>query len=213
MSSHIFFCNETDCGNATTYYGATCYDCCRDRCPGCGDMGATVLGSDYCHACMSGCNHPCNTAFVSDEPQCTCNRETGLMCDFCSEEYKEPCRGCGVNSHLWVDDRYCRDCYDERYGPPRVVRVSDEHRADILANLPDTWSFTPAPPRHTSLESMRTEIAEIEARLRTNMTKAQKDDWIWLLQNRRADLADAEGGMWAGYDADDMRKLDLLARY
>ena len=291
MSSHIFFCNETDCSNTTTYYGATCYDCCEAKltreypncCPDCGDTGATMLGMDYCYPCWTkrrhGCppqhycmkcdsffalkegdderpqcykckewdeacaeqadlpielphcerEHVCSGEWDYDlgyrvcdnsddedcpqhEPRCTCNRETGLMCDFCAEEYKDPCRGCGVNTHLWVDDRYCRDCYDERYGPPRVVRVSDEHRADLLANLPDTWSFTPAPPRHTSLESMRTEIAEIEARLRTNMTKAQKDDWIWLLQNRRADLAEAEKEMWDQYDQDDLRKLDLQCR-
>jgi hypothetical protein len=157
------------------------------------------------------------------EPQCTCNRETGLMCDLCSEEYKEPCRGCGVNSHLWTDNTYCRACYVERYGYefPKTVRVSDEIKAGLLANLPDTWSFTPAhpplppspPPRHTSLQSMRDEIEEIEARLKTNMTKGQKDDWIWLLQNRRADLAEAEKEMWAGYDADDLRKLDRASRY
>jgi hypothetical protein len=59
---------------------------------------------------------------------------------------------------------------------------------------------------------MRDEIAEIEERLKTNMTKHQKDDWIWLLQNRRGDLAAAEKEMWAGYDADDLRKLDLQSR-
>jgi hypothetical protein len=111
----------------------------------------------------------------------------------------------------------------ERYGDefPKAVRVSDELKAELLANLPDKWSFTPAhpllppspEPRHTSLQSMRDEIAEIEARLRTNMTKGQKDDWIWLLQNRRADLAEAEKEMWSGYDADDLRKLDMHMRY
>ena len=255
MSSHSYFCSEMDCSNTTTCYGATCYDCCEskftreypDRCPGCGDTGATVLGSDYCHACVSVRDHPCNTAFVADgwcpecdmytvvlpnicsrcqqkrddvctcdgnepcdhctryladeaeydawcgvpEPQCTCNRETGRMCDHCAEEYKEPCRGCGVPSQLWTDDTYCRGCYVERHG-------------DEFPPLP------PSPePRHTSLQSMRDEIAEIEARLRSNMTKGQKDDWIWLLQNRRGDLAAAEKEMWAGYDEDDLRKLDL----
>jgi len=55
---------------------------------------------------------------------------------------------------------------------------------------------------------MRAEIAEIEARLLTNMTKGQKDDWVWILQNRRADLADAEKEMWEQYDQDDLNKLD-----
>jgi hypothetical protein len=220
-------------------------------------MGATVLGSNYCHECYSRRNHPCNAAPAADgwcpecdmytvvlpnicdrcqqkrddvctcdddierscapcarriadeaeydvwcgvpEPQCTCNRETGLMCGLCAEEYAEPCRGCGVPSQLWTDDMYCRPCFVERHG--------DEFPR---AHPP----LPPSPePRHTSLESMRAEIAEIEERLQTNMTKGQKDDWVWLLLNRRADLAEAEKEMWAGYDADDLRKLDLLARY
>jgi hypothetical protein len=107
------------------------------------------------------------------------------MCDFCAEEYAEPCRGCGVPCQLWVDETYCRDCHRERYGVPETK------------------------PEHKSLESMRAEIAEIEERLKTNMTKGQKDDWIWLLQNRRADLAAAEKEMWEQYDEDDLRKLDL----
>jgi len=154
------------------------------------------------------------------------------MCDYCAEEYAEPCRGCGVPSQLWTDNTYCRKCYVERYGDefPKTVRVSDELKTELLANLPtegDKWSFTPmgrrnsvsslpplppSPPRHTSLESMREEIAEIEVRLRDGLTKSQKDDWIWLLQNRRADLAAAEKEMWEGYDQDDLNKMDLQNR-
>ena len=131
------------------------------------------------------------------------------------------CPDCGDMGAVSLSSVYCHGCQMRRSHscernladePPRVVRVSDELKAELLANLPDKWSFTPAPPRHTSLESMRTEIAEIEARLRTNMTKAQKDDWIWLLQNRRADLAEAEKEMWDQYDQDDLRKLDLQCR-
>ena len=55
---------------------------------------------------------------------------------------------------------------------------------------------------------MRAEIAEIEARLLTKMTQAQKDDWTQILQNRRADLAEARKEMWEQYDEDDLRKLD-----
>ena len=62
-----------------------------------------------------------------------------------------------------------RSCYVERYG--------DE--------------FPSHPPRK-SLEKMRAEIAEIEFRIMGKMTERQKDDWRWLLQNRRADLAEAE---------------------
>ena len=240
----------------TTDLGSTCDTCRQDWrcCPDCGDFGATVLGSNYCHECDSRRNHPCNAPPAADgwcpecdlytvvlpnicdrcqqkrddvctcyggeqcahcaryladeaeydvwcgvdEPQCECNRETGRMCDPCADEYAEPCRGCGVSSQLWTDDTYCRACYVERYG--------DEFPK---AHPP----LPPSPePRHTSLQSMRDEIAEIEARLRTNMTKGQKDDWVWLLLNRRADLAAAEKEMWDQYDADDLRKLDLQSR-
>jgi hypothetical protein len=297
-SSHLFSCHQADCCNMTTELGSTCDACRQDwrRCPDCGDMGATVLGSNYCHECYSRRNHPCNAPPAADgwcpecdmytvvlpnicakcqqkrddvctcdggepcagcahriaeaaeydvwcgvdEPQCTCNRETGLMCDLCAEEYAEPCRGCGVSSQLWTDNTYCRTCYVERYGDEfpnehaaahaeeiahlhsalgRAIAESDTRSQDQIQLLLEDhgYKFPPLPPspepRHTSLQSMRDEIAEIEARLQTNMTKGQKDDWVWLLLNRRADLAEAEKEMWAGFDADDLRKLDLLARY
>jgi len=228
-NTHLFFCITSDCGN-TAVAGTMCAECMgSEACPDCGDTGATVLGSNYCHECDSKRNHPCNTAFIEyehehtgrcgsricddvctcddgetcdhcarywadkaeeeiwcgvPEPQCECD-DSGRMCDFCAEEYAEPCRGCGVPCQLWVDETYCRDCHRERYGVPETK------------------------PEHKSLESMRAEIAEIEERLKTNMTKGQKDDWIWLLQNRRADLAAAEKEMWEQYDEDDLRKLDL----
>jgi hypothetical protein len=255
-SSHLYSCFQADCSNMTTELGSTCDACRQDwrRCPDCGDMGATVLGSNYCHECYSRRNHPCNAPPAADgwcadcnlvsvvlpnvcadcrekrddvctcyggeqcahceryladaaeydvwcgvdEPQCTCDG-SGRMCDLCADEYAEPCRGCGVPSQLWTDDMYCRPCFVERHG--------DEFPREVPP-LP------PSPePRHTSLQSMRDEIAEIEARLQTNMTKGQKDDWVWLLLNRRADLAEAEKEMWAGYDADDLRKLDMHMRY
>ena len=187
-----------------------------DGCPACGVVGATVLGSDYCHKCYPKSNEPAADGWCPNcekftvvlpnccrecqqkrddateysvwcEPNCKCDG-SGRMCDFCAEEYKEQCRGCGSYEHLWTDNTYCRGCYVKNYG--------DEFPA----------------PRHTSLQSMRDEIAEIEERLKTNMTKHQKDDWIWLLQNRRGDLAAAEKEMWAGYDDDDLRKLDLQLR-
>lgn len=182
INTHTFLCANPDCETEVKEYGMACK------------------------------NH---------ENHCTCPG-SGRMCDYCAEEYKEQCRGCGSYEHLWTDNTYCRECYVKNYGDefPSSVRVSDELKAELLANLPDTWSFTPAhpsrppspEPHHKSLESMRAEIAEIEARLLTNMTKRQKDDWIWILQNRRADLAEAEKELWEQYDADDLRKLDLASR-
>jgi hypothetical protein len=267
-------------------------------------MGATVLGTNYCHECYSRRNHPCNAPPAADgwcpecemvtvvlpnicakcqekrDNRCTCDEDTerncapcdrriadaaeydvwcgvdephcecdgsGRMCDLCAEEYAEPCRGCGVPSQLWTDNTYCRPCYVERHGDEfpnrhaaahaeeitdlhialgRAIAESDTRSQEQIQLLLEDHGYTvhrnsvsspfpplpPSPPRHTSLQSMRDEIAEIEERLNTNMTKSQKDDWIWLLQNRRADLAEAEKEMWDQFDADDLRKLDLQNR-
>jgi len=279
-SSHTFFCQQTNCSNMTTQLNSTCDAC---RCPDCGDVGATVLGSNYCHECDSKRNHPCATdgwcpdcnlvavvlpnpchecqykrddvctcddgetcdhcaRYWADkaeediwcgvpEPHCECDG-SGRMCDFCAEEYAEPCRGCGVSSQLWTDNTYCRSCYVERYGDEfpnahaaaHAEEIAHLHTAlgvaiaegdtrsqeHIQLLLEDHGYSVRVPP--PTLESMRDQIAEIEARLKTNMTKGQRDDWVWLLQNRRADLADAEKEMWSGYDKDDLRKLDLQNR-
>ena len=246
--SHLFFCITSDCGN-TAVAGATCAECTTwsKACPGCGDTGATVLGSDYCHTCMSARNHPCVTQpadgwcpecdmytvvlpnicsrcqqkrddvctcsgggepcdhcarYLADEaeydvwcgvdeqgePQC----DGGPMCDLCAEEYKEPCRGCGMPSQLWTDDTYCRKCYVDRYG--------DEFPK-------------PKPDVRAAREKIIAEITEIEARLKTKMTEDQKDDWIWLLQNRRGDLAAAEKEMWGRSLEADLRKMDQANRH
>ena len=287
MPSHDYFCHQTDCSNMTTELGSTCDTCRQDWrcCPDCGDLGATVLGSNYCHECYSRRNHPCNAPPAADgwcpecdlytvvlpnicdrcqqkrddvctcdsgepcdhcaryladeaeydvwcgvdelgepqcdggpscelcaEPRCTCNRETGRMCDVCADEYAEPCRGCGILSQLWTDNTYCRKCYVERHGDDlhlalgRAIAESDTRSQEQIQLLLDDR-------RHTSLQSIQDQIDEIEERLRSNMTKGQRDDWVWLLQNRRADLAEAEKEMWAGYDEDDLRKLDRQSRF
>ena len=253
-NTHIFFCNEADCNNMTTYYDSMCDECCEGKlecpdcgvqqhmslfgtngycafcwsqrfgplnhcnewaeacaeqadlpirlppepveCKMCGDMAAPGDSQAYgwvCDECFQALDHHANCKETRD--MCCCLRAmqhvaececdgSGRMCDFCAEEHAEPCRGCGVRCQLWVDETYCRDCHRERYGVPETK------------------------PVHKSLESMRAEIAEIEFRLLSNMTKGQKDDWRWILQNRRADLAEAEKEMWAGYDQDDLNKLD-----
>jgi len=65
----------------------------------------------------------------------------------------------------------------------------------------------------TTTRAARAINTDAEARLRKGgMTKGQKDDWIWILQNRRGDLAHerkvAMEEMWSHYDADDLRKMD-----
>jgi hypothetical protein len=241
MPSHTFFCIETTCNRETSLPNSKCPVC---ACPGCGDVGATIVGSDYCHTCLSVRDHPCNRAFVDydhdhtgrcgwaddgtricgdedatcrgcgiliangeevcdgcriqysfDEDEyysasrCTCDG-SGRMCQTCDEESSDPCWGCGSHS-LWSDS-YCLKCYEVRYGP-RHSSVS-----------------SPSPVR--SPDELREIIEEIEVRIRGGLTKEQRDDWIWILQNRRADLAAAEKEMWEGYDQDDLNKLDLQNR-
>jgi hypothetical protein len=218
-----------DCGDtgATVLGSNYCNECYSRRnhpcnappaadgwCPEC-DMYTVVL-PNICADCQQKRDEPCNGCAHRiadqaeydvwcgvDEPHCTCNG-SGRMCDLCADEYAEPCRGCGVPSQLWTDNTYCRKCYVERHGdefPNRADTRSQEQIQHVLDNR-----------RYTSLQSIQDQIDEIEERLLTNMTKGQRDDWIWLLQNRRADLAEAEKDMWAGYDEDDLRKLDLQNR-
>ena len=174
----------------------------REECQMCGDMtapGNSETSGWVCDECFEALDHHENCNETRDmccclraqrrveevKPQdtgCTCDG-SGLVCPSCNVEYHENCRGCGAFTNLGLGD-YCSACYL----PPPPAPAST--------------------PRHTSLASMRAEIAEIEARLLTNMTKGQKDDWVWILQNRRADLADAEKEMWEQYDQDDLNKLD-----
>jgi len=67
-SNHIFFCTEPTCNREVPLSNSKCPAC---ACPGCGDVGATSVGSDYCHTCMSVRNHPCNRAFITYEHEHT----------------------------------------------------------------------------------------------------------------------------------------------
>ena len=235
------------------------------------------------------------------EPRCTCDG-SGRMCDVCAEEYKEPCRGCGVNSHLWTDDTYCRACYVQRHGdefpevpPPGCVDCGKEYsiglaldptrcpscvlsaqlpcmgrRSSVTSPVADPFTrlcgvegcttralyysmppdvdeghlilrceahYEPLPesPRSScnecdrsengeyaedctcptptrSLEDLRAAIAHIKEKLKTRMTSAQTEHWERLLEFREKELSENEAEMWAGYDADDLRKLDLQNR-
>jgi len=160
-------------------------------------------------------------AKLTREPKewyCTCNRETGLMCDGCSEVYKQTCRGCGVTDHLWTDEKHCRKCYVKLHG-------------DEFPPLP--------PPAEKTPEELREQIEHVEAQMRTKMTPSQWNDWNDILQKVKAklrriqcdgcrdDILNQQGHMgpggclddeectpWEDYDTDDLRKLDLqLSRY
>lgn len=220
-NTHIFFCSEMDCSNISVHSDTTCNDCYEAKftreqaegCPGCGVLGATMaLNNGYCGSCWQqryGCESP-----IADS--CTCG-ENGVACDHCQEylndkdeqavwcdtkphwcgeceqcqsEYYEQCGGCGTNCNLW-DSRYCKSCYDVRYVKP----------------LP------PSPePEQRSLSDVYDEIAHIKEKLLTKMTPRQTADWQWLLGRREDEIKEYLEQMWAGYDKDDLRKLDLMGR-
>ena len=96
MASHVFFCHQTDCSNMTTEHGSTCDTCRQDWrcCPDCGDMGATVLGSNYCHECYSRRNHPCNAPPAADGWCPECDLYTVVLpniCDRCQQKRDDVC--------------------------------------------------------------------------------------------------------------------------
>jgi len=293
MNTHIFFCTNDECGNVAPEWGALCVDC--EPTHVCSGEWDYDLGY---RVCDNSDDEDC----PQHEPQCTCDG-SGRMCDLCAEEYMEPCRGCGVNSHLWTDEMYCRSCYVERYGdefpeaaaPPGCVDCGKEYSVGLAldptrcpgcvlsAQFPCTGRrnsvtspvaelFTrpcavegcttralyysmppdvdegplilrceahyeplPESPRSScnecdrsengeyaedctdptparSLEDLRGAIAHIKEKLKTRMTFGQNEHWERLLTFREKELAENEAEMWTGYDADDLRKLDLQNR-
>ena len=228
-NTHIFFCSEMDCSNETLRPDVRCMDCWEstltreqpdyEGCVGCGYYGPALGDNNgYCPACWQqrfGYESPIAVADETKPHWCG-----HVDCQPCQSEYHEQCGGCGKNCDLW-DHRYCKECYDVRYENPVVVRLSDELKAELLANLPTEgkWSFTAAPPlppspepEHKSLGDYYDEIAKIKDKLLTKMTPRQKADWQWLLERREAEVKEHLEDMWAGYDRDDLRKLDLMGR-
>ena len=66
------------------------------------------------------------------------------------------CPDCGDMGAVSLSSVYCHGCQMRRSHscernladePTRIVRVSDELKAELLANLPDKWSFTSASTR------------------------------------------------------------------
>ena len=123
-STHLFFCITADCGN-TAVAGTMCHECplWSVACPDCGDKGATVLGSDYCHECFSRRNHPCNTAFIEypheHTGRCGWADDGTRICDddICKcDGVDEPCDHCAryladeAEYAIWCGVDECDDC-------------------------------------------------------------------------------------------------------
>ena len=174
-----------DCSNISIHSDTTCNDCYEakfTREQAEGCPGCGVLGANNNGYCGA-----CWQQRYGVEDTHWCGKQD---CAQCQSEYYEQCGGCGDYCDLW-NDRYCKVCYDVRYEKP----------------LP------PSPePEQRSLSDVYDEIAHIKEKLRLPMTPGQKADWQWLLGRREDEIKEYLEQMWAGYDKDDLRKLDLMGR-
>ena len=127
-NTHIYFCFQTGCANKTTELGSTCHKCREEwsRCPDCGDMGATVLGSNYCHECYSRRNHPCN-APAADGWCPECEMFTVVLPNICTDCQKKR-------------DNVCI-CHEEnaRACPSCTRRIAEAAEYDVWCGVPEPY--------------------------------------------------------------------------
>ena len=233
INKHTFFCRDLDCEKEVEMNGMGCEDHETDttsECPGCG-MDLYVGANGYCSHCWVerfGCEeeHECHGEMDyergvrvcddQDDPACpqhylwkdepeswqrqNCECHHAPLCRLCEIYYgyedegpydgrKYDCTNCKreFKNKYWRNQSLCRDCEDL---PP-------------LPSSPEPVYRTP--------DDVREEMAQIEDKLKLGgrgMTSAQYEDWHKLLRIREVELAE----MWAGYDRDDLRKLDLQLR-
>ena len=178
--------------------------------PGCVDCGeeySVGLGVDptRCPRCVLSAQHPCT------------GRRNSVTSPV-AELFTRPCgvEGCTTRALYYsmppdVDEGHLILRCEEHYEPLPVSPISSCNECDRSENGEYAEDCTcPTPTR--SLEDSREAIAHIKEKLKTRMTFAQTEHWERLLTFREKELADAEAEMWAGYDADDLRKLDLQNR-
>ena len=175
MASHIFFCNEMDCSNTTTYNGATCYDCCE------------AMHDNYCTC--NGSTETCDycTQYFADKAEeaiwCGVDEtEGGALCMDC-----KPTHVCNGEWDYDLGYRVC-DNSDDEDCPQHKPRCTCDGSGRMCDLRDDRYN-----ERHaSSMESLRAEIAEIEFRLLGRMTERQKDDWRKGLQKLYAKIAELE---------------------
>jgi len=187
FNTHIFFCSEMDCSNISVHSDETCNDCyeakfTREQAEGCSGCGVLETTNN------GYCGACWQQRYGVDDTH-WCGKQD---CVQCQSEYYEQCGGCGDYCDLW-NDRYCKVCYDVRYEKPLPPSPEPE-------------------PEHKSLGDYYDEIAKIKDKLRLPMTAGQKADWQRLLDRREAEVKGYLEDMWAGYDDDDLRKMDLMGR-
>jgi hypothetical protein len=191
------------CEDCLDCYGASPPPGCVD----CGEEYSVGLGVDptRCPRCVLSAQHPC-----SGRRNSVASTVTELFTSPCGVE------GCTTRALYYsmppdVDEGPLILRCEEHYAPLPVSPRSSCDECDRSENGDYAEDCTcPTPAR--SLEDSRAAIAHIKEKLKTRMTSAQNEHWERLLTFREKELADAEAEMWAGYDADDLHKLDLQNR-
>ena len=237
MNQHIFFCTNDECGNVAPEEGALCVHCeptapAGDEpdggCVDCGEEYSVGLALDptRCPRCVLSAQHPC--VGLSAQHPCVGDRRNSVTSPIpeppavirttAPELFTRPCGvvGCTTRALYYsmppdVDEGHLILRCEEHYEPlPESPRsMCDECDRSESGEYAEDCTY-PTPVR--SLEDSRAAIKHIKEKLKTRMTSAQTEHWERLLKFREKELADAEAEMWAGYDADDLRKLDLQNR-
>jgi hypothetical protein len=221
MNQHIFFCTNDECGNVAPEEGAVCVYCSQRTQTGCVDCGeeysvGLALDPTRCPRCVLSAQHPCvgrRNSVTSPIPEPPVVIRTPAP-----ELFTSPCgvEGCTTRALYYsmppdVDEGplilRCEEHYEPLPESPRSM--CDECDRSESGEYAEDCTY-PTPAR--SLEDSRAAIKHIKEKLKTRMTFAQTEHWERLLTFREKELADAEAEMWAGYDADDLRKLDLQNR-
>ena len=217
MNTHIFFCTNDECGNVAPEGGALCVDCEAKLTPPvthCEDCGAwsQVFPDNCCHTCHMKRvrSAPCAGLSAGGRRSSVASTVTELFTSPCGVE------GCTTRALYYsmppdVDEGHLILRCEEHYEPlPESPRsMCDECDRSENGEYAEDCTY-PTPVR--SLEDSRAAIKHIKEKLKTRMTSAQTEHWERLLKFREKELAAAEAEMWAGYDADDLRKLDLQNR-
>jgi hypothetical protein len=234
MNQHIFFCTNDECGNVAPEEGALCVHCeptapAGDEpdggCVDCGEEYSVGLALDptRCPRCVLSAQHACvglsaQHACVGLSAQHPCVGRRNSVTSPVAELFTSPCGvvGCTTRALYYsmppdVDEGPLILRCEAHYEPLPESPRSSCNECDRSENGEYAEDCTcPTPTR--SLEDLRGAIKHIKEKLKTRMTFGQNEHWERLLAFREKELAETEAEMWAGYDADDLRKLDLQNR-
>ena len=162
MTSHIFFCNKTNCSNMTTYNGATCYSCCEAMLGNYCTCNGSTETCDYCTQYFADKAEEAIWCGVDCEPTHVCNGEWDYdlgyrVCDNSDDEdcpQHEPRCTCDLRD----------DCYNERQTSSmeslraEIAEIEFRLLGKMTERQKDDW--------RKGLQKLYAKIAELEQSLR-----------------------------------------------